>query len=58
MLMDIAALGGLPCCGGALDGTFIPIKKPANFGDIYAYYKKFTATIVLACVDARDFHIC
>ena len=53
VLMDFAALCGLPCCGGALDGTFIPIKKPADFEDTYFYYKKFTATIVLACLDAR-----
>ncbi len=29
------------------------IKKPADFGDTYFCYKKFTAIIVLACVDAR-----
>ena len=28
-------------------------EKPSEFGDTYFCYKKFTAIIVLACVDAR-----
>ena len=44
VLVDFEALCGLPCCGGALDGTFMPIKKPAEH---------FNAIIVLRCVDAR-----
>ena len=31
----------------------MPIKKPADFGDTYFCYKKFTAIIVLGCVDVR-----
>ena len=31
----------------------MPMKKPSEFGDTYFCYKKFTAIIVLACVDAR-----
>ena len=34
-------------------GMFMPIKKPADFGDTYFCYKTFTAIIVQACVDAR-----
>ena len=49
----LESLCGLPCCGGAIDGTFMPIKKPSDFSDIYYCYKPFTATIVLGCVDAR-----
>ena len=52
-MVDFEALCGLPCCGGALDGTFMPIKKPADFGETYFCYKKFAAIIVLAYVNAR-----
>ena len=54
VMVDFEALCGLPCCGGALDGTFMPIKKPADFGVTYICYMKFTAIIVLACGDARS----
>ena len=53
MMVDFEALCGLPCCGGTLNGTFMPIKKPAEFGDTYFCHKKFTAIIILECVDAR-----
>ena len=53
VMVDFEALCGLPCCGGALDGTFMPMKKPSEFGDTYFCYKKFIAIIVLGCVDAR-----
>ena len=52
-MIDFKALCGLPFCAGALDGTFMQIKKPTNFSDSYFCYKKFVAIIVLACVDAR-----
>ena len=52
-MVDFEALCGLPCCGGALDGTFMAMKKPSEFGDTYFYNKKFIAFIVLACMDAR-----
>ena len=38
----------------AIDGTFMPIKKPSDFGDTYYCYKHFTSIIVLGCVDAQD----
>ena len=50
---DFEALCGLPCCGGALDGTFMAMNKPSDFGDTYFCHKKFIAMTVLACVDAR-----
>ena len=53
VMVDFEALCGLPCCGGTLDGTFMPIKKPADFGVTYFCYMTFTAIIVLACGDAR-----
>ncbi len=53
VMVDFEALCGLPCCGGALDGTFMPIKKPAEYGHTYFCYKRFNAIIVLGCVDAR-----
>ncbi len=53
VMVDFEALCGLPGCGGALDGTFMPIKKPAEYGDTYFCYKHFNAIIVLGCEDAR-----
>ena len=53
VMLDFEALCGLPCCGGALDGTFMSITTPSDFGDTYYCYKHFTAIIVLGCVDAR-----
>ena len=53
-MVDFEALCGLPCCAGALDGMFMPIKKTEEFGDTYICYKKFCAILVLACVDARE----
>ena len=35
VMVDFEALCGLPCCTGALDGTFMPIKQPEEFGDTY-----------------------
>ena len=51
VMLDFESLCGLPCCGGAIDGTFMPIKKPSDF--TYYCYKHFTGIIVLGCVDAR-----
>ena len=53
VMVDFEALCGLPFCAGALDSTFMPIKKPEEFGDTYFCYKKFCSIIVLGCVDAR-----
>ena len=50
VMTDFEDLCGLPMCAGALDGTFMAIKK---YGDTYFCYKKFTSIIVLGCVDAR-----
>jgi hypothetical protein len=52
VMRDFESLCCLPCCAGALDGTFMPLKKPSEFGDSYFCYKKFIGIIVLACVDA------
>ena len=53
VMVDFQSLCGLPCCGGALDCTFMPIKKPSDFNDTYYCYKHFTSIIVLGCVDAQ-----
>ena len=53
VMYDFKSLCGLPLCAGALDGTFMRIRKPSVFGDTYYCYKRFTAIIVLGCVDAR-----
>ena len=50
---DFEELCGLPLCAGALDGTFMKIKKPTEFGDSYFCYKRFIAIIILGCVDGR-----
>ena len=52
IMVDFQSLCGLLCCGGALDGTFMPIKKPSDFNDTYYCYTHFTSIIVLGCVDA------
>lgn len=39
VMVDCQALCRLPCCVGALDGTFMSMKKPSNFGDTYFCYK-------------------
>ena len=46
------SLCGLPLYVGALDGTFMKIRKPMVFGHAYYCYKCYTAIIVLGCVDA------
>ena len=53
VIVDFEDLCGVPMCAGALDGTFMGIKKPTEYGDTYYWYKKFISIIVLACVDAR-----
>ena len=53
VMCDLESLCGMPMCAGALDGTFMQIKKPTEFGDTYYCYKHFMAIIVLGCVDAR-----
>ena len=52
MMVDFESQCVVPYCGGALDGTFMPIKKPSDFGDTYFCYKRFTAIIVLGCMDS------
>ena len=53
VITDLETLCGLPFCAGAIDGTFMEIKKPTEFGDTYYCYKRFNAIIILGCVDAR-----
>ena len=45
-------LCGLPMCAGAIDGTFVRIESPTEFGDAYYCYKKYHAILLFACVDA------
>ena len=46
-------LAQLPMCAGAIDGTFVHIKKPALWGDNYWCYKNFIAIHMLAVCDHR-----
>jgi hypothetical protein len=47
-------LHGLPLCGGAIDGSFIPMKRPPRvYGFRYWCYKCAHATLLLAVVDAE-----
>ena len=41
---------GLPLCAGALDGTFVRLKKPREWGDTYWCYKGYVAILLLRCV--------
>ena len=46
-------LSGLPGCCGAIDGTFMHINKPVEFGDAYYCYKQYPALLIFACVTSR-----
>ena len=50
-MRDFKALCGLPRCAGAIDGTFMRIRKPVLHGDAYWCYKHYTTILVLAVVD-------
>ena len=43
----------LPLCAGALDGTFIIMKKPALWGDTYWCYKNRIAILMLGVCDDK-----
>ena len=46
VMIDLESLCGLPMCAGAIDGTFMEIKKPSEFGDTYYCYKHIMAIMV------------
>lgn len=50
---EFQVASGLRCCAGALDGTFMRIKKPQLWGDHYWCYKQYPAIVVMATVNAR-----
>ena len=50
---DFESLCHLPRCCGAVDGTFMKIIKPVDFGDAYRCHKGYPAILILGCVDAR-----
>lgn len=53
-MADFQNLSGLPQCGGAIDGCFIPMETPTGmYNDKYQCYKNIHAIILLAVVDAR-----
>lgn len=47
-------LCSLPGVIGAMDGTFVQIVKPTEWGDAYWCYKAYPAIILLALVDSVD----
>ena len=53
VIHEFSGLCSLPCCAGAMDGTFMKIEKPCKWGDAYFCYKKHMAIILFVCVDAR-----
>ena len=53
VVCDFESLCGMPHCSGALDGTFMKIQRPTEFGDLYFCYKCFTAIIVFGCVNGQ-----
>lgn len=53
VIRDFESLCYLPQCCGAVDGTFMKMSKPTEFGDAYRCYKGYPAILVLGCVDAR-----
>ncbi len=53
-IVDFEALCGMPQCGGAIDGCFIPMEVPVGpYADKYWCYKNVHAIILLAICDAR-----
>ena len=55
VLVDFENLRGgvLPLCAGAVEGTFLKVRKPCVYRDSYWCYKHYTGILILACVDAR-----
>ena len=41
-------------CAGAIDGTFMKIRKPETWEDSYWCYKNYSAIVLLAVVNAKD----
>ena len=52
VIVDFESLCGIPMCAGAIDETFMQIKKPTEFGTYYCY-KHIMAIIILGCVGGR-----
>eukprot|EP00117_Sycon_ciliatum_P011281 scpid87918/ scgid4458/ len=52
-MANFEQLSNLPMCAGAVDGTFVQIVKPVQYGDIYWCYKQMSAILLLACVDSH-----
>ena len=53
VMAEFESLSFLERCAGAVDGTFVKIRKPkAMFGDCYYCYKKYCSIILLGTVDA------
>ena len=48
------AMSRLRNCAGAVDGTFMKMPKPTEWGDTYWCYKNYCAITVLAVVDADN----
>lgn len=51
IMKGFKGLCGLPRCAGAIDGTFMRIRKPEVHGDAYWCYQRYPSIIILACVD-------
>ena len=53
VIVDFESLCSMPMCAGTINGTFMQIKKPTEFGDTYYCYKHTMAIIILRCIDGR-----
>ena len=54
VIHEFSGLCSLPCCAGAMNGTFMKIEKPCKWGDAYFCCKKHMAIILFVCVGARE----
>ena len=52
VMKEFKELCGLPRCAGAIDGTFMRIRKPVKYVDAYYCYQKYSSILILAVVDA------
>ena len=54
VIAEFEDLSGPPFCAGAIEGTFMKMRKPSDWGDSYWCYKNCAANIIMAVVDCQD----
>ncbi|CAM5078063.1 unnamed protein product [Natator depressus] len=53
VIMDGFAAVGFPNCGGAIDGTHMPILAPDHLADQYVNHKEYFSMVLQALVDHK-----